>query len=152
MAITRTAWTDDDGSGTTGTIVNNAEKTILYNQIDAADAQATGTWTPTDASGAGLSFSVGGNVYAKAGNLVFLTVNLTFPVTASAAAVHIGGLPYSCSAQTAGVIGWTSLGVADVRLWYDLTGLQFQNSSGTAYANSACSGKQFVFSIIYATP
>jgi hypothetical protein len=36
MAITRTAWTDDDGSGTSGTVINNAVKTELYNQIDAA--------------------------------------------------------------------------------------------------------------------
>lgn len=36
MAITRTAWTDDDGSGTTGTVINNAVKTELYDQIDAA--------------------------------------------------------------------------------------------------------------------
>lgn len=38
MVITRTAWTDDDGSGTTGTVLNNAVKTELYNQIDAAIA------------------------------------------------------------------------------------------------------------------
>src|SRR4029450_4583277 len=36
MAITRTPWTDDDGTGTTGTIINNAEQTLPYNQIDAA--------------------------------------------------------------------------------------------------------------------
>ena len=36
MAITRTAMVDDDGSGTTGTIFNNAWKTELYGQIDAA--------------------------------------------------------------------------------------------------------------------
>jgi len=36
MAITRTAMVDDDGSGTTGTIINNAWKTEFYNQIDAA--------------------------------------------------------------------------------------------------------------------
>ena len=35
MAITRTAWVDDDGTGTTGTVINNAVKTELYNQIDA---------------------------------------------------------------------------------------------------------------------
>ena len=35
MAITRTAMIDDDGSGTTGTILNNAWKQELYNQIDA---------------------------------------------------------------------------------------------------------------------
>jgi hypothetical protein len=32
--ITRTAWTDDDGSGTTGTVITNAEKTTIYNQVD----------------------------------------------------------------------------------------------------------------------
>jgi hypothetical protein len=36
MAISRTAWIDDDGTGTTGTVINNAEKTLLYDQIDAA--------------------------------------------------------------------------------------------------------------------
>jgi hypothetical protein len=36
--ITRTAWVDDDGSGLTGTVINNAEKTTLYNQIDAVIA------------------------------------------------------------------------------------------------------------------
>lgn len=41
MAITRTAWVDDDGTGTTGTVINNAVKTELYNQIDAADAAET---------------------------------------------------------------------------------------------------------------
>lgn len=36
ITITRTAWTDDDGTGTVGSVINNAEKTGLYDQIDAA--------------------------------------------------------------------------------------------------------------------
>jgi hypothetical protein len=36
VTITRTALVDDDGTGTTGTVVNNAVKTELYDQIDAA--------------------------------------------------------------------------------------------------------------------
>jgi hypothetical protein len=47
MAITRTAMVDDDGSGTTGTIINAAWKTELYNQIDAADAAIVPPATPT---------------------------------------------------------------------------------------------------------
>jgi hypothetical protein len=35
MPITRTPWIDDDGTGTTGTVINNAEKQAIYNQIDA---------------------------------------------------------------------------------------------------------------------
>jgi len=37
MPIQRTPWIDDDGSGTVGTPINNAEKTALYNQIDAVN-------------------------------------------------------------------------------------------------------------------
>ena len=42
MPITRTAMIDDDGSGTTGTILNNAWKQELYGQIDALRIQASG--------------------------------------------------------------------------------------------------------------
>lgn len=45
MSITRTAWTDDDGTGTTGTVINNSEKTTLYDQIDGRWSEATTTST-----------------------------------------------------------------------------------------------------------
>jgi hypothetical protein len=35
MPITRSVWIDDDGSGTTGTVLNNAELQKIYNNIDA---------------------------------------------------------------------------------------------------------------------
>jgi len=38
MPITRTPIIDDDGSGTTGTVIDNAWKQELYNQIDALTA------------------------------------------------------------------------------------------------------------------
>ena len=52
MPITRSTWIDDDGSGQTGTIINNAELQKIYANIDAQ--VVTGVWTPTDTSGAGL--------------------------------------------------------------------------------------------------
>jgi hypothetical protein len=39
VVITRTPWIDDDGTGTTGTVLNNAMKTGLYNEIDTALAK-----------------------------------------------------------------------------------------------------------------
>lgn len=36
MPITRTPMVDDDGSGQSGTVINNPWKTELYDQIDAA--------------------------------------------------------------------------------------------------------------------
>lgn len=43
MPITRSVWTDDDGSGTTGTPINNAELQKIYNNVDAFVPSA---WTP----------------------------------------------------------------------------------------------------------
>src|SRR5262245_30430841 len=40
--IVRTPMVDDDGSGTTGTVINNSWKTELYDQIDAALAALGG--------------------------------------------------------------------------------------------------------------
>lgn len=38
--ITRTTWTDDDGTGTTGTIIKNSELQLIYDKIDALLAGA----------------------------------------------------------------------------------------------------------------
>ena len=43
--ITRTPWIDDDGTGTTGTVLNNAVKTELYNQIDELAGKIEGADT-----------------------------------------------------------------------------------------------------------
>lgn len=56
MAITRTPIIDDNGTGTTGTIINNAWKQELYNQIDAFAPQASvlvkqSATTPNTATG-----------------------------------------------------------------------------------------------------
>jgi hypothetical protein len=54
-----------------------------------------GTWTPTDASGAGLSLTVGSAVYTKIGNTVNFEFNVTYPVTLDVTGVAIGGLPFT---------------------------------------------------------
>lgn len=82
MAITRTAWIDDDGSGTTGTVINNAEKTLLYDQIDAAlvttAASSEHRWTEvtTNAVGVQNDFNPGivGDTIIRCGNPSLLTI------------------------------------------------------------------------------
>jgi hypothetical protein len=54
-----------------------------------------GTWTPVDSSGAGLSFTNASGYYTRSGNIVTLFGRVTFPATASVAAVAIGGLPFT---------------------------------------------------------
>jgi len=48
MGITRTTMIDDDGSGTTGTVLNNAWLQTIYNQIDAL----AGAWVDVPFSAA----------------------------------------------------------------------------------------------------
>jgi hypothetical protein len=66
------------------------------------DDYEEGSWTPTDGSGAGLSFSDVAGRYTKIGRQVIAYFNMTFPSTASTAQITIGGLPYN-SATSAGV-------------------------------------------------
>ena len=56
-----------------------------------------GTWTPADASGAGLTFTSVTAKYTRIGRQVTATVVLTFPTTSSTAQPQISGLPFAAS-------------------------------------------------------
>lgn len=82
----------------------------------AANTSATGgfplqtgpaSWTPADASGAGLTFSSVSVNYTRMGPLVFVYGQLTFPATASTAAITISGLPVT-SANTGYAVMFTT--------------------------------------------
>jgi hypothetical protein len=69
--------------------------------VPSADANTLddyeeGTWTPTDVSGAGLTFTQAAQArYIKVGRLVFINIYIAFPVTSNTASVRIGGLPFT---------------------------------------------------------
>lgn len=56
-----------------------------------------GTWTPADASGAGLTFTSVTAKYTRIGRQVTATMVLTFPSTVSTAQAQISGLPFAAS-------------------------------------------------------
>ena len=58
-------------------------------------AQSTTSWTPSDASGAGLTFTSVSGWYSRTGDLVIATANFTYPATVDASAAVIGGLPFA---------------------------------------------------------
>jgi len=74
VTITRTPWIDDDGTGTTGTILNNAAKTQLYDQIDGALAQvapaADGQWVATPFNAAHYQAAGGGTWTVDGGAVI----------------------------------------------------------------------------------
>jgi hypothetical protein len=73
------------------------------------DDYEEGTWTPADASGVGLSFTVAFANYTKIGRMVYASFRLTYPATASGATAGIGGLPFTSVAVSGG--GTTAAGV-----------------------------------------
>lgn len=96
-----------NGDGESGTIANNyldGQKALcapvntrranvaVYNneandgKFDPGFTLADGTWTPTDVSGAGLTFATAAGTYTKVGRLVFWQVVLVYPVTANTTA------------------------------------------------------------------
>jgi hypothetical protein len=87
MAITRTPMVDDDGTGTTGTIINNAWKQEFYNQIDQVIATGAAT-SKTDYAIAGGSFNIPStptgqirivNIYSTAGAVTITGADPTVP-------------------------------------------------------------------------
>lgn len=66
-----------------------------------------GVWTPTDASGAALSFTntTGNCGYDKIGRQVTAWFRVTYPATADGTATSIGGLPFAAQSTTASVFG-----------------------------------------------
>ena len=109
-----------------------------------------GTWTPSDLSGAGLSFTTSGTRYTKTGNLIALAAQVTWPVTADTSAAVIGGIPYAGASGVFGglSVGYTTLGSIPL-LMVGGGGVAFYNSSGVALTNAQLSGKGFIFSGSY---
>jgi hypothetical protein len=149
MPITRTPMIDDDGSGTTGTVINAAWKTELYNQIDAADLAAggfsSGTWLPTlqgDGGVSGQTYNTRAGTWLRVGNQIFVegSVTLTAKGTLTGTVLAIGGLPVpAVGPGTFNVAYFLGLGIAVVHLAAYVSGsaayLLYTGAAATSTAN-----------------
>lgn len=111
------------------------------------------TWTPVDASGAGLAFTVNFARYIRLGKLIIAWARLAYPVTADGTAASIGGLPANfVSSALAGMIA----GIATFNFVFGgASGAAFNmyNSvAGTAATNLQCSGATVYFFVAYESP
>lgn len=112
-----------------------------------------GTWTPTDASGAGLTFTVTYAKYVRVGKQVTVNMFITFPSTASAVQATIGGLPFNVGsgnyppATFASNSGTALSGFANSTAKTVSIGTAADYSS--AVANSTLSGRNLVMSLTY---
>lgn len=119
---------------------------------------SVGTWTPVDASGAGLTFTSVVAGFTRLGNLLFYYGTLTYPTTADVTAALLGGLPI------AGVTGGKGLVPAPIDPGSPLVGspvplaisvaatqqIILANSvSGAALTNASLSGQLIRFGGFY---
>lgn len=117
--------------------------------------ESTGTWTPTDQSGAALSLSSVNCKYTRIGNMVHAYGTFTMPATASGATLLIGGLPVAVAnasyasvpspiTNTVGVNGPVAKPVANSANFNI-----FKNSTGTNAVNSDFTASVITVNIMY---
>lgn len=151
----------DAGSPTTGlrplSALYAAGNALTTATVGVLLPQRAGSWTPTDASGAGLSLS-GTGYWVRHGNHVTLQGQVTYPTTTNATAAYIGGFPFpvldSVAARAGGVITIATNNTTARRI-YPENGAHrapILNDASSEISNAACSGATIAFKIDYLTP
>ena len=117
------------------------------------DDYEEGTWTISDGSGAGLSFTVQDNVYTKTGRLVVASAIITWPSTANTSTARIV-LPFTSIANNShsgGVVteqNWNTSITLTAACNYT-NGVVFRQRGGSSLTNANLSGKKLRFTITY---
>lgn len=114
----------------------------------------TGSWTPSDQSGATLTFTSVSANYTKIGNMVFVYGTLTWPSTSNSANVLIGGLPFTAANAEYGYAPFFANTGANAATYGTVlknsTTFNMQNiSTGASLTNANMSLKQIRFTVAY---
>ena len=119
------------------------------------DDYEEGTWTPTDVSGAGLSFTTAVGFYTKIGRQVIASFRVDYPSTANTALAQIGGLPFAVSSASDGANGGTFIRYTTYGSSFTLpannnaTNLVAYNFSGAGLGNNTFSLKRVDAVVVY---
>lgn len=111
----------------------------------AAHSTMGGTFTPTDDSGAGLSFASASGTFLRVGNRIFVNAAVSYPVTANGSNAAIGGWPSApFTAADRGGVGVSYANDTDVAYaQFPTPGsaiLALSNDAGTTLTNAQLSG------------
>jgi len=136
--VMSTAGTGIDFSATAGTGTS-----------ELLDDYEEGTWTPTDASGAGLTFSGASGTYTKIGNVVTCHFSATYPATVNASQARIS-LPINCTGSGAFTLSYTT---SATNFWgYPESGssrIALTTTSATNITNANLSGIRLDGVVVY---
>lgn len=113
----------------------------------------TGSWTPTDGSGAGLVLTVvaGTATWFKHGKFCTAKAQITYPVTASGASAKIGGIPFAGvnlgNFAGAGVLAYKTVPtLAAAYVQGNTSNIVLTAEDGIAITNTTMSGGQIFIS------
>ena len=129
---------------------------VASSDANTLDDYEEGTWTPTDGSGAGLTFGTTQGMYTKIGRMVTAAFNVTFPSTASPLQATISGIPFAASGSVSnpgsGFATYTDSnivltapmgsGSANANIW---------SIAGGQVTNASLSGKQVRMTVVLFT-
>ena len=121
--------------------------------IEVDTIPATGPWTPTDVSGAGLTLTINNAAYVKVGPIVLLSAFIVYPVTANGANAFIGGLPFNGGASVGLNSILTSAALTIMGVIYATDNkitIQAMNG-GAQITNAQLSNQSLLFTISYST-
>ena len=116
-----------------------------------------GTFTPTDASGAGLTLVTAAGLYSKVGRIVHCQVRVKYPTTTNANHTKIGGFPFtptidgsniSNGSNASGVGYFTGNFIPQIHMNNSQTYTNFYNFS-TIVTNANLSGREIRFGVVY---
>ena len=132
-----------------GITFNNSSATVNSTLND----YETGTWTPVDNSGAGLTLTTVSASYTKIGRLVYVWAYVNYPVTANTATVQISGLPFQQGPVSTYANGTSRSANISTLLQAQVgsvsTYLNLYNGGGTNVTNVNLSNSYLVFNIVY---
>jgi len=132
----------------TSSLINTTTQTRRNTAIGLEAA-----WTPTDASGAGLTFSTATGSYIRIGNLVIASCIVVYPATVDGSAAIIGGLPFTPvtgNQYRAGTVTYTSVGTLARALTTSGTAqFQLYTATATNITNAVMTLSTNFFQIIY---
>ena len=123
------------------------------------DDYEEGTFTPNDASGAGLTFVEAAGIYTKVGRMVHVQVRVKYPSTSNNSYVSIGGLPFSATnqgtnisngANASGFGYFTGSNLPQIHMSASGTHTNFYYLS-TIQRNNNLSGLELRFGVVYST-
>jgi hypothetical protein len=121
--------------------------------LNTLDDYEEGSWTPNDASGAGLTLTGVVGDYIKIGKLVFVNAVFLYPVTASGAAAIIGGLPFTAKTVQpggGGAMTFSNNGIHTlVFVRENTTHIELFSTAGAALTNAQMSGTVNIASATY---